>query len=35
MNVGKTLFAQAMEFIPWISFSHIWTAPGLLDGPGL
>jgi Transposase DDE domain/Domain of unknown function (DUF4372) len=23
MNVGKTLFAQAMEFIPWTSFSRI------------
>jgi len=23
MNVGKTLFAQVMEFIPWTSFSRI------------
>jgi hypothetical protein len=23
MNVGKTLFAQAMEFIPWTSFARI------------
>jgi hypothetical protein len=23
MNVGKTLFAQIMEFIPWTSFSRI------------
>ena len=25
MNVGKTLFAQAMEFIPWTSFARIVT----------
>ena len=23
MNIGKTLFAQVMEFIPWLSFSRI------------
>jgi hypothetical protein len=23
MNLGKTLFAQLMEFIPWTSFAHI------------
>ena len=23
MNVGKTLFAQIMEFVPWTSFSRI------------
>ena len=23
MNVGKTLFAQLMEFIPWTSFTRI------------
>jgi len=23
MNVGKTLFAQLMEFVPWTSFSRI------------
>jgi hypothetical protein len=23
MNVGKSLFAQIMEFIPWTSFSQI------------
>ena len=23
MNVGKTLFAQIMEFIPWTSFTRI------------
>ena len=23
MNVGKTLFAQIMEFVPWASFSLI------------
>jgi len=23
MYVGKTLFAQVMEFVPWISFSRI------------
>ena len=23
MNVGKTLFAQLMEFIPWTSFARI------------
>ena len=23
MNVGKTLFAQVMEFVPWTSFSRI------------
>ena len=23
MNVGKTLFAQAMEFVPWRSFGRI------------
>jgi hypothetical protein len=23
MNVGKTLFAQVMEFIPWTSFTRI------------
>jgi len=23
MNVGKTLFAQAMEFVPWTSFGRI------------
>ena len=25
MNIGKTLFAQVMEFIPWSSFSRIVT----------
>jgi hypothetical protein len=25
MNLGKTLFAQIMEFIPWTSFSRIVT----------
>ncbi|HQT16986.1 MAG TPA: DUF4372 domain-containing protein, partial [Acidovorax defluvii] len=23
MNVGKTLFAQVMEFVPWKTFSRI------------
>lgn len=23
MNTGKTLFAQVMEFVPWISFTRI------------
>lgn len=23
MNIGKTLFAQLMEFVPWTSFSRI------------
>lgn len=23
MNVGKTLFAQLMEFVPWTSFGRI------------
>jgi hypothetical protein len=23
MNMGKTLFAQIMEFIPWTSFARI------------
>ena len=23
MNIGKTLFAQVMEFIPWTSFARI------------
>ncbi len=23
MNVGKTLFAQVMEFVPWTSFSRV------------
>ncbi len=23
MNLGKTLFAQSMEFVPWTSFSRI------------
>jgi Domain of unknown function (DUF4372) len=23
MNVGKTLFAQIMEFVPWKTFSRI------------
>ena len=23
MNVGKTLFAQIMEFVPWTSFARI------------
>ena len=23
MNVGKTLFAQIMDFVPWTSFSRI------------
>ena len=23
MNVGKTLFAQTMQFVPWTSFSRI------------
>jgi len=23
MNVGKTLFAQVMEFVPWKTFEHI------------
>ena len=23
MNVGKTLFAQILEFVPWTSFSRI------------
>ena len=23
MNVGKTLFAQVMEFVPWTSFTRI------------
>ena len=23
MNIGKTLFAQIMEFIPWTSFARI------------
>lgn len=23
MNVGKTLFAQLMEFVPWTSFTRI------------
>jgi hypothetical protein len=28
MNVGKTLFAQIMEFVPWTSFSRIVTRYG-------
>lgn len=28
MNVGKTLFAQVMEFVPWTSFSRIVTRYG-------
>jgi hypothetical protein len=23
MHVGKTLFSQVMEFVPWISFDRI------------
>ncbi len=23
MNLGKTLFAQLMEFVPWTSFARI------------
>ena len=26
MNVGKTLFAQVMEFVPWTSFARIVRA---------
>ena len=26
MNVGKTLFAQIMEFVPWTSFARIVAA---------
>ena len=25
MNIGKSLFAQAMEFLPWTSFARIVT----------
>lgn len=25
MNLGKTLFAQLMEFVPWTSFTRIVT----------
>ena len=28
MNVGKTLFAQVMEFVPWTSFARIVTRYG-------
>jgi len=28
MNVGKTMFAQVMEFVPWTSFSRIVTRYG-------
>ncbi len=28
MNVGKTLFAQVMEFVPWTSFSRIVSRYG-------
>ena len=28
MNLGKTLFAQLMEFVPWISFARIVTRYG-------
>jgi len=28
MNLGKTLFAQIMEFIPWTSFAHIVSRYG-------
>ncbi len=28
MYVGKTLFAQVMEFVPWISFARIVHRPG-------
>ena len=28
MNVGKTLFAQLMEFVPWTSFARIVTRHG-------
>jgi hypothetical protein len=26
MNLGKTLFAQIMEFVPWTSVARIVTA---------
>ena len=28
MNLGKTLFAQLMEFVPWTSFARIVTRYG-------
>jgi hypothetical protein len=28
MNLGKTLFAQLMDFIPWTSFARIVTRYG-------
>jgi IS4 transposase len=28
MNLGKTLFTQIMEFIPWTSFTHIVSRYG-------
>ena len=28
MNLGKTLFAQLMEFVPWTSFERIVTRYG-------
>ena len=28
MNLGKTLFAQIMEFVPWTSFARIVTRYG-------
>ena len=27
MNVGKTLFAQVMEFVPWKTFTRIIERP--------
>jgi Domain of unknown function (DUF4372) len=28
MNLGKTLFAQLLEFVPWTSFARIVTRYG-------
>ena len=30
MNVGKTLFAQIMEFVPWTSFGRIVEGAGVI-----
>ena len=32
MNVGKTLFAQIMEFVPWTGFSRIVARYGGYSG---
>ncbi|MDR2189384.1 MAG: DUF4372 domain-containing protein, partial [Azonexus sp.] len=33
MNVGKTLFAQIMEFVPWTSFARFSKRPLTLPSP--